>query len=230
MVIEYYLYKGWQKILRVLLNLLLMVILGGCASYKIPTEAFQTIEPVASQGEKASCSHWLYDYVPRHRSQIRWYDVGHWTTWMLFGNDDAGIFCEEEIYKNSNEPATTSRAVKCFLRNPFHNFCFYVIGSAHRKNSELTLFNLTPRGLCLFHYSPEETRNFGSDCSALFCALHGGKPFVSLRVSYTPNWKGDFYIGWRKRGNFGVKFVPLTRRKSVDAHRTASIVIPPRDL
>lgn len=44
--------------------------------------------------QQTALSHWLYRFIPRHRSQIYWYDFGHWISWALFGNDDHGIFSE----------------------------------------------------------------------------------------------------------------------------------------
>lgn len=192
--------------------LFIAIFLSGCASYKIPTAAFREHVPYHKNKNEA-LEHWLYRVIPRHRCQIRWYDVGHWTTWMLFGNDDDGLFGEEmDALYLVDEPISGRKALKWGLRNPLHNFCFYVIGSAHRPNSAFTLLNLTPRGVCMFHYTPVGTRSFGSSCSSFYLAMHGGKPFIALRLAYTPKHCGDFYIGWRERGNFGIKFVPWTKR------------------
>lgn len=180
-----------------LLHLPLIIFLSGCCSYKIPTEQFE--------GQ----NHWLYAYIPRHRSQIKWYDAGHWGSWMLFGNDDDGIFGPQE-YK-PDEKESCLKALKWGLRNPLHNFCFYVVGTAYCQNDELTLINLTPNNLSLFEYS-KEGKNFGADQTSLFIALHGWKPFISLRIWYTSNYRGEFYAGWRERGNFGICCVPLTSR------------------
>src|SRR5262245_53774154 len=99
--------------------------LHSCASYKIPTQLF--LEKKSNKqvhGNKIhALNHPLYNIVPRHRCQIRWYDLGHWTMWMLFGNDDDGIFGEEADY-SLEEQISTWKALRWVCRNPFHNFCF----------------------------------------------------------------------------------------------------------
>ena len=191
------------------LILLIPLLFAGCATYKIPTQSFAHPCPTVPFYDNA-VNHRLYAFIPRHRSQIRIYDIGHWLTWMLAGNDDDGIFGEEPSanFKES-EPPSVSKALSWILRNPLHNFTFYVIGSAHRKNSEFAILSLSPRQFRLLHYRPHATTVFPSNCSCLYLGLHGGKPFFSLRLAYTRQHRGDFYIGWRCRGNFGIKFQPL---------------------
>lgn len=194
--------------------LFIAIFLCGCASYKIPTDVFRVEEDhcPGCKNYNQALSHWLYDLIPRHRSQIRWYDMGHWTSWILFGNDDDGIFGENWTF-HLDQPISGLKALKWGMRNPLHNFCFYVIGSAHRHNREITLLNLTSKGLCLFEYNPYQSRNFGDVNSSFFIALHGGKPFVSLRLAYSSTHRGNFYLGWRDRGNFGIKFAPWAEVK-----------------
>ncbi|WP_059359722.1 hypothetical protein [Parachlamydia acanthamoebae] len=206
---------------------ILFLLFEGCASYKIPTSSFlassciyPTIDNTSfpqdatpSPQKQAALSHWLYRYIPRHRSQIKPYDVGHWLTWSLFGNDDDGIFGEEETAHYRPEyPISASKALCWSLRNPLHNFCFYVIGSAHRKNSEWTLLKMTKKGISIGDYSEEGKIVFANERSCFFAGLHGGKPFLSLRLCYFSHYRSDFYIGWRCRGNFGLKFNLLTKR------------------
>lgn len=190
-----------------------------CIRYRIDTENLfyeETNEMPSphSDYQIEAHSHWLYQYVPRHRSQIAWYDLCHWTSWALFGNDDDGIFGEDSVraYK-CNQAASCAKAAQWNLRNPLHNFCFYVIGSAHRTNSELTLLKLAEGRLNALNYSPNPGVVFPSENSCFFLALHGGKPFISLRLRYSQNWRGDFYFGWRERGNFGIKFLPFCQIK-----------------
>lgn len=180
---------------------------SGCARYKIPTEAFSAEEIPP---------HWLYEIVPRHRSQIQWYDAGHWGTWMLFGNDDDGIFGEGSIppYK-SNEPISFKKGLYWTCRNPMHNFCFYTIGTAYCTNSELSIIRFGDGTLKFWEYSPVGHRVFGGKGSSFLLALHGWKPFISLRISYCPHRSTQFYLGWRERGNFGMKFTPLKKRGSL---------------
>lgn len=185
-----------------------LLFLWGCAPYKVPTTE------VASP---ATIDAHLYKIIPRHRCQIEWYDFGHWTTWTLFGNDDGGIFGEDDPSPYCPEyPYGGGKAVSWWLRNPLHNFCYYVIGNATRNNSELALLALSPKGIEFFRYTPAGYRVFAHRKGGLLIALHGGKPLISLKIPYGPAYRGEFYIGWRYRGNFGIKFRPWTRNKGSD--------------
>lgn len=173
-----------------LLLISIIAILTGCAPYRIPTQCLDLNE----RGLESP----LYAAIPRHRCQIRPLDIGHWITWTLFGNDDDGIFGEgPKAHYYPNQKPSFLKAMRWTLRNPFHNFCFYVIGSANRENSKITFLDL-------------ESKLNGS---RFFLGLHGGKPFISLCVRYSAQRKGEFYFGWRVRGNFGIKFLPIRREK-----------------
>jgi len=196
---------------------MLLLVLPGCASYKVATQDIALPQQVEISDEeivptKEARAHWLYSVIPRHRSQIRWYDVGHWCTWALFGNDDDGIFGEDAGYRQGL-PNDGSKALAWGLRNPFHNLCFYVIGSAHRSNSEFTILEITSKKLRLLQYHPVADRTYASKGSSFLLALHGGKPFASLRLAYTDEHTSDIYLGWRHRGNFGAKCLPWAKRK-----------------
>lgn len=200
-----------------LLFLFFSLILTGCASYRIPTAHFaqhsnRELSPVEQENKEIALDHWLYCMVPRHRCQIQWFDVGHWCTWALFGNDDDGIFGEEAGYRSCRY-TNGVKALAWGVRNPLHNFTFYVIGSAYCHNSSLTLLELSPQCFSLLYYTPEEGHTFASRDTSLYLALHGWKPFISLRLAYADERSADFYLGWRERGNFGAKCHPLAKRK-----------------
>ena len=180
----------------------LLVLLTGCMKYKIPTESL----PYPNE----SLDHPLYEIIPRHRCQLAWYDVGHWTSWMIFGNDDDGIFGEPANYHEKQSPGL-KKALAWQLRNPLHNFCFYVIGSAQRQNSEFDLLKIGQGKVEGMQYRGSGQNNFPYESSCFYLALHGGKPFVSLRLVYTPKYRSEFYIGWRERGNFGIKLLPIKK-------------------
>lgn len=202
--------------MRLFLCCLCLILLSGCAGYKVCTQAFldepPTEDKVLYENKKAALSHWLYRAIPRHRCQIKWYDIGHWTTWMLFGNDDDGIFGEEAHYR-LDQKVTSCKALRWCLRNPLHNFCFYTIGSAHCRNSEITLLKIADYQVRYFRYSPYGTTNFAGKNTSFFLGLHGWKPFVSLRLVYSKTRSGNFYIGWRTSGNFGIKCNIAAKRK-----------------
>ena len=76
--------------------------------------------------------------------------------------------------------------IKWFLRNPFHNFLFYVVGFADRKvrtDGEYSFF--APSGWYFTWRRPEGTRI--------------KLPWLSYKGE---SW--EFYIGWRERGNLGM--------------------------
>jgi hypothetical protein len=200
--------------------LFIAIVNCGCTSYKIDTQSFlnTTTSPDANKDptpeimeiKEKALSHWIYDFIPRHRSQIEWYDVGHWTTWALFGNDDDGLFGEESTaHYRIYQQIEVSKAISWGFRNPFHNFCYYVIGSADQINSEFTLLRLTDSDVSFFTFKEIADTVFPSKSSSLFITFHGGKPFLAMRIVYFKECRGDFYFGWRCRGNFGIKFQPL---------------------
>ncbi len=143
----------------------------------------------------APSQHWLYRLIPRERASIRWYEVGKWPLWMLFGNDDDGIFGERSgMPAYENRSASVGTAIRWWLRNPLHNFCFYVIGTADQANSRRILCQWSRREKRVLEPNP-----------CFLVALHGGKPFICIRWPYNAKRKGELYIGWRERGNFGIK-------------------------
>ena len=194
--------------------LFFLLSLTSCVSYKISTEEIN-LKIQEPKGEVCvEKAHWLYQIIPRHRSRIKWYDLGHWTTWAILGNDDGGLFGEGHPHPyEASSRNSVGKALKWGLRNPMHNFCYYVIGTAYWTNSEFTLFEISSKNCRFFQYHPRASRVFASKGTGLLITLHGWKPFVSLRLRYSKKYKGDFYLGWRYRGNFGIKFVPWTRSK-----------------
>jgi hypothetical protein len=220
-----------QILYKLGLFIIFILTFSSCASYKISLDSFQQEDikddsiqddkeyPVSEKNhiiiarKNQALNHWLYRIIPRHRCQIRWYDLGHWCTWMLFGNDDDGIFGEEPTANfRPTHKIHFMQALAWELRNPLHNFCFYVIGTAHYCNSEYTILEVTPEHIEGFHYRDHAITIFASENSSLYLALHGWKPFISLRLIYNERRKGDFYLGWRCRGNFGIKCVLFGRR------------------
>jgi len=183
------------------LSCIIIFLMGGCASYKVPTESF--INETGSNNQ--ALSHWAYTVVPRHSSQIEWYDAGHWLSWTLLGNDDDGLFGEESNYK-PDLPIGISKAARWFGRNPLHNFCFYVIGTSQKHNDEYILLKASSTQIAAFKKSVKPS-NFGDEETSFLAALHGNKPFVSLRIVWNKDKKSEFYLGWRERGNFGAKCI-----------------------
>lgn len=204
------------------LAIFLVFLLPGCATYKIPTETFAavpqetTADDLQGRREKEALEHPLYHIIPRHRSQIRPYDLGHWTTWLLFGNDDDGIFGEGPNAKyRLDAPISCSKALRWTCRNPLHNFCFYAIGSAYKPQSEFALIKMEYGSLGFFKYRKKAEGNFRKG-TFFFLGFHGWKPYIFLRLLYSQKYKGQWYLGWRERGNFGIMFLPFTTIKPGD--------------
>ncbi len=213
-------YFARKKIFHLLL-LLGPIAFSSCASYKYPTQCYYVQAQISLSEEesvlyhdyqdKALC-HWLYNFVPRHRTQIRSYDLGHWLAWAFWGNDDQGVFSEAHLpLFNPCQDIGVKKALAWMLRNPLHNFCYYVIGSAHVQNDEFTVLKINWKEVTCFQYCPVAHTVFAGRYTSFYFGFHNWKPLVSLRISYGLKWKSDFYIGWRDRGNFGLKFLPLTK-------------------
>jgi hypothetical protein len=149
----------------------------------------------------------LYDYVPESKDKVNKKSLSSWLAWSFIGNDDDGVYGEKPTAGNwTNEKLGPKRAFMWWLRNPMHNFTFYVIGSAHKKNSEFVLFKCAENEGCQFmKYHKKASTVFAGKGTSFFVGFHGWKPFVSLRIDY--GRRLDFYFGWRERGNFGIKLV-----------------------
>lgn len=213
------------------LCLSLSLLLSGCASYRVCTPHVMakhgqpTTSPETRTRKEMASEHWWYRIVPRHRCQIRWYDLGHWLTWAILGNDDDGAFGEEPSANfQPDEEANGRKALQWALRNPLHNFCFYCIGTAYTPTSELTLLQLARNNSAVLQYDPCAKTVFAGESTSLFIGLHSWLPFISLRLDY--GRRLEFYAGWRERGNFGFKFIPA--RKIPCQECTEESDLPPR--
>jgi hypothetical protein len=116
-----------------------------------------------------------------HAPKIHFYNKLN-PVWWLKNSDDP-------VPPDWYRPGEKHRKMLWSFRNPLHNFDFYVIGVADKKfyrSGQYPKLNGDPKG--------------GWDFEAArykFIWL----PFVAYhRESF------DFYLGWRNRGNFGIKF------------------------
>lgn len=113
----------------------------------------------------------------------------------LFQNDDEPN-CPADLYIGKPE---WYRQLRWRLRNFMHNFTWYVIGFAHKPREVIGMYPrdvFNPNGGWKWHrvYKIEITDGVRKRVSI-------GYPFVS--------YYGErimAYIGWRERGNFGIKF------------------------
>lgn len=211
-ILWHLLIKG-EPLLRFFLFLLRFsltaALLGACRSYQVSSleiEKQQLAEKgYVEQAPDPAAEHALYQVIPRHRKQIKSGDIFHLAMWSFFGNDDDGIFGEQPSsnYKTELKPGV-KRALSWGLRNPLHNFTFYVIGSADKppgkKHVLLALGRNKPR---LFNQPDTEQYVFYEKDLSLLLVSHGGRPFFSFSLPFLQG-----YIGWRERGNFGLSLKP----------------------
>lgn len=194
----------------------LALLATSCASYKVPTTSFaqtRSGENAAHYNavEQRALEHPLYLAIPRHRSQVRWYDMPHWMHWGLLGNDDDGIFGEgQRVPYSTNINAGTF--VRWSTRNSLHNFCFYVVGSAQwRRHYHAVLFSIADGRVRAF--SRGEKGVFDSD-NSFKIAFNDFKPFIAFQFAHFKNRRFQFYVGWRDRGNLGFKLRPWAKGRS----------------
>ena len=105
-----------------------------------------------------------------------------WNPVWWFGNVD------DPVPPDWYRPGSRWRTVFWQLRNPLHNFTFYVLGVADREFTRTGKF-------------PEAV--FAPDCGWNWAVTRCGwvrLPFLSFNGE-----RGRFYLGWRERGNFGGK-------------------------
>ena len=208
--------------------LALAVFVTSCASYKVPSASFtrtRSGEHAAHYDavEHRAQEHALYQVIPRHRSQVRWYDLPRWIHWGLLGNDDDGIFGESQPV-----PYSTNIHAGTFLRwstrNPLHNFSFYVVGSAHwKRHYHAAMFSIADGRVRAF--TRGEKKVFDSD-NSFKIAFNDFKPFIALQFSHFKNRRFQFYVGWRERGNLGFKLRPWAKRTTKEK-QPASTDAPP---
>lgn len=121
--------------------------------------------------------------TPRHTGKIHWYDKINPVWW--FGNID------DPIPPDEYRPRSKCRKLTFALRNPFHNFTFYVIGIADRRFVKYGKYTEDV-------FDPHEGWNVvASRCGPFWL------PFISYKRDHF-----KFYIGWRPNGNFGMKLNP----------------------
>lgn len=137
--------------------------------------------------------YWLYKIIPRNILTSRIWQLPFWTIW---GNDDDGIYGEQTTAGDWTKlPIGFRRFVAWQLRNPLHNFTFYIIGFAWRAKLQKPVRKiLYLKG----HPSPDMVFPFlGQGFSV---QTYDNFPLISFRTSLL-----EGYIGWRERGNLGMK-------------------------
>lgn len=187
---------------------------SGCASYKVSTPDYAQQNPnkYASTDTNSllrtnAKQHFLYHVVPLSSEQIKPYDIGHWITWNLFGNENNGIFGED-----CNKPYSTNINAKTFLswttRNPSSNFTKYTLGKRTEKRNTFIILKANEE----FHFlhKDKDPCIFGKTKASFNLVLNHYKPFISLKFPVFPKRRFDFYFGWRPDNTFGIKLRPFT--------------------
>lgn len=114
-----------------------------------------------------------------------------WLIWALIDNDDepnppADKWPDESVLR---------RGVKWWLRNPFHNLAFYVIGLADRDFERVAVFPKDAPGNLVFYPT-------GGWYIAITKYKWVRLPFISYQGKGIVQM---FYVGWRERANLGAK-------------------------
>ena len=145
---------------------------SGCASLGPTTKRDIPQAPRIMSAEQKSQSSRSFNISWKNKVNPLWW----------FGNID------EPAPPKNYKPLNANRSFHYVLRNPFHNFHFYVIGIADK--------NFVRLGRCPASvFNPHDGWNWAvSQYKWLWL------PFISYKRG---NFK--FYIGWREHGNFGIK-------------------------
>jgi hypothetical protein len=109
-----------------------------------------------------------------------------WLIWALFGNDDDGIY-GDPVWNPLREKKWWI-AMLWWVRNPFHNLTFYVLGITNKP---------------FVRYGRYPSDNFAPVSGWNWCVINYKWLWLPF-ISYV-GWLGKFYVGWRERGNFGIK-------------------------
>lgn len=112
--------------------------------------------------------------------------------WALFGNDEDGIY--GDLSFNPKCEKSKWLAIKWWFRNPFHNLFFHVWSVPKPFTSEGDY--------------PKDVFNPNGGWNRITHTGANGKKYRF--ISYCGAIK--FYIGWRERGNFGIKLT-LNRKE-----------------
>lgn len=124
-----------------------------------------------------------------------------WLLWAFFLNEDDPLWGDAAF--NPTQKDSAWWRIKWWFRNPAHNFTFYVIGVAHKQ---ITRIGKYPNDV----FSPVPGWNW----AVAYTEPDGWFPLAF--VSYTGRYV-RWYVGWRERGNFGLKLTAAPKKPAVSA-------------
>lgn len=115
--------------------------------------------------------------------------------WMLYGNDDGGLYGERDwnwVYNLGHTEPTFKTAFLWWLRNPLHNLMFHVL--RWERDTALVAFECPP--MKAWHERP--ARNWVTE---------SGPSAQLVLVPFFFSWRAfgmEGYIGWREGGTPGM--------------------------
>lgn len=112
----------------------------------------------------------------------------NWLIWAFFLNELDGVIGDNRW--NPTREDTFMIRLKWWLRNPCHNFTWHVIGFAQKLTTRVDFQGEDGPG---WNYAMTLIKNDDDHFTLYPYFLYLGK-------------KVKFYIGWRGRGTFGIKF------------------------
>ena len=132
----------------------------------------------------------IYGAQPQYKKPPKWWPfhnriIGR-LLWKVIGNSD------DPEPPSWFKPNDKHRILKWYIRNPFHNFTFYIIGL---EDKDRICYGI----------------NAGKVLTDGFCVYLSkikGLPIIVPFLSYQRTMKNrifQFYIGWRRGGAFGIK-------------------------
>ena len=139
---------------------------------------------------KTKVSFRLPDTIHPPKGKLKWF------IWAFFGNEKDG-YIGDTVF-NPEQKDTFSIRLKWWLRNPCHNFTWYVIGLAHRHIAHINEFSQEQPG-----WNRAYTCLYGD----YMTDAHKAKKYKFIHYI---GKKREFYIGYRGTGAFGIKFRKTT--------------------
>ncbi len=106
--------------------------------------------------------------------------------WVLFGNDDDGLYGDDAWRAGREKTAALAR--EWWFRNPAHNFTWYVLGFADHD--------------CVSWHNQElDDKGWMFAVTTCRARLYLPFPFIGYNGA-----SRAVYLGWRPSGAFGIKF------------------------
>lgn len=143
--------------------------------------------------------HWLYKIIPLYREDTKWWN---YPLWLIFGNDDDGIFGEgtnvwwsEWVHKK----ASLWTATKWWFRNPFKNLVKYVLNWKKDQVRVLVQYLDLPTGSKGWKFWFKRSQFLWVDAATKQFSVVLSPPLIQGRGIAGM----EFYLGFKADGSFG---------------------------